>query len=233
MKSYKQLKLTWYVLLIFTLSVFQGKAQDAADGKKNIAFGVKLGANISSLTSDYVNLPDMKIGYQAGLFSTLRISSALSVEIDALYGRFGSNCLNPEKIYTTGSIGTTTIVKSSVVLNTIEVPLLANIYALGFGNTKVRFIVGPEMNFYLSSSATDTRMDATGETKSSTVVSGSFQSYDVAAVAGLGLDFQSGNHTLGLELRYRSGISPVNVIRSSSFKDFGLNALCLNVGYTF
>jgi hypothetical protein len=233
MKSYKQLKLACYVMLIFTLSIFQGKAQDAAEAKKNIAFGVKAGANISSLTSDYVNLPDLKVGYQAGLFTMFKVSSALSVEIDVLYGRFGSNCLNPEKIYTTGSVGTNDIVKSGVVMNALEVPLLANIYVFGFGSTKVRLMVGPEVNFYLTSSAIDTRMDATGETKSATIVSGSFQTYDVAGVAGIGLDFPAGNHTLGLELRYRAGITPVNIIRSSSFKDFGLNALSLNIGYTF
>lgn len=224
-------------MLIFTLFTFQGKAQegDAAGGggKKNISFGAKAGLNLSSLTSDYVNLPDVKVGYQFGAFAKLSVLPAVSVEMDVLYARFGSSSLTPEKVYTPGSVGTANIVKSQVALNTLEVPVLANIYILELGGSKIRAIVGPEMNFYLSSIAMDTRKDAIGEMKSSTVVSGSFQSCDFAVVAGIGMDFQIGNHKLGTELRYRSGITPVNIIRSSSFKDFGLNALSLNVVYNF
>lgn len=221
----------WCFMLFFLLSGLNVNAQD--DANDRFTLGVKIGGNISALTSDYIGLSDVKPGYQAGLFCQLRFSKLLSIETGALYANVGCNVIDPVKVFFPGTPGTQRIVKTKVVLNALQVPALLNIYVIDMGSFKSRFILGADFNYYLSAQAINTSMEAFGETESKTNASSSFQNYDIGAVAGIGLDFKDLFHLMSIEIKYRSGITPVNYITSSTYKDFGVNTLSLNLGFSF
>jgi hypothetical protein len=226
-KKYQVKRLTCYIMLILILSVVQGKAQ--SENKGGLSYGVKAGLNLSALSSNYIGLPDMKLGYQFGGFGAYSLMPSLSVELDVFYAKMGSSTIDPAKIYVSGTPGANTIVKSSVRMNTLEIPVLAK-YSFDLSGTKAYLIIGPEMSFLLSVKAVNTRIESTGETISKADVTGSFRGSDFAGVIGFGIELQK---ELSVEIRYRSGFTSINYIRSRSYSDFCLNALSLNVGYSF
>jgi hypothetical protein len=225
-KRYQVKGLTCYIVLILILSVVQGKAQSGNKG--GLSYGVKAGLNVGALTYNYIGLPDMALGFQFGGFGAYSVNSDLSVELELLYAKMGSSVIDPAKLYVSGTTGANNIVKSSVMLNTLEIPVLAK-FSFDLSGTKSYLLIGPEMSIVLSATAVNTRYELTGETKSKTDVTASFQGSDFAGVIGFGINLDK----INVDIRYRSGLVPINYLRAQSYSDYCLNALSLSVGYSF
>lgn len=231
LKSNKLKGLVWIFVCVFLLSTTRSQAQD--DSQSKFSKGIKVGGNFSTLTSDYVSLKDGKPGYQAGIFVMYRLTSLFALEADAMFASVGCDVIDPAKVFVRGTPGIDRIVKTSIDIKTIQVPVVLNIYALDRGNVKTRLIVGPELNYYLLAHATSKHVEATGETESYKDISSNLQNYDIGAVVGIGFDFKNLFNSLSLEVKYRTGITPVNYIQNVDYKDFGMNVLSLNIGLSF
>lgn len=216
------------MLLILSLSILQGKAQ-GTEGAGDLKFGIKGGVNVSTLTTRYIGIRDLRLGYQFGGFVAYSLTSSISAEVDVLYASLGSNAVEPGRLYLNFP-GYYEEFETKVRLNTLEIPVLINFSI----NDNARFFVGPEINFYLSGIAINTGTMYVGDdlvkTTSRNNVTGSFVNYDFAGVAGVGYNLSD---NMSIDLRYRLGLTRANAIRSFYYKDFSLTAFSVNLGYSF
>ncbi|WP_306353877.1 porin family protein [Flavobacterium sp. '19STA2R22 D10 B1'] len=180
------------LLKIFTVSalllsaVTVSHAQETPKSKVGIfnstSFGVKAGANFSTVTGGSFNeSPDYKTGFHAGLVAEIPIA-------DNIFS------IQPEVLYSTQGFKSNDALlgKSEYKLDYITVPVLAKLYVV----KGLSFEVGPQMGFKVNEKIDLKGADAQVETNSA-------KDFEVGVAGGLtfktdmGL-FATGRYTYGL-----------------------------------
>lgn len=164
--------------LILSLGLLMSVATAAS--AQEIRFGVKAGANYSSVTADETDGIESKIGLQAGLLANFALSDLISIQPEVLYSQKGlqSEADSDDKLK----------------LNYIDVPLLVKVNAGG-----LFFEGGPQVGFLAGAKITDGNEDRD--------IKDLYNTVDFGYVAGLGYQLESGPM---IGLRYNGGISNIN-----------------------
>lgn len=147
-------------------------------------FGLKGGANLSSLSTENTFSSDKKAGYYAGIWTRI--------------GAAGIH-LQPEMYFSEKhtTLKSATGIENKVALTSIDVPVLLGT-KIGAAGVGIRLNTGPVASFVLDKE--QDFEDATGE-----VFKGNFKDQNFAWQFGLGLDIGK----LGLDLRYETGLSKI------------------------
>ncbi|HEY7894391.1 MAG TPA: porin family protein [Gemmatimonadaceae bacterium] len=153
--------------------------------------GVLGGLNLATLGGSDVTGASNRTGLQAGLYLTLHMNHAWSVEPEALYTQQG-----------TTSQGTT------LKMNYIQVPVLLRWDVASHNPVHPFFIAGPAAAFQIGCDASGGGQSMTCD-QLSQESDGSFskKSFDVLGVAGAGLGFNFGATQMSLGARYNYGFS--------------------------
>ncbi len=159
--------------------IFSGLAVPA---QKNVHFGVKAGANFSTITSEGASSTGSKTGFHAGGLAHIHLNKSWAIQPELVYSlRGGKNNLPG---------GAT----QSINLNYINVPILLQyMFDNGF-----RLQTGPQVGFLVNANY------KTGNVK--TTVTNLYNSTDFAW--GFGASYLS-NVGLGIDARYNLGLTDV------------------------
>ncbi|MBF9236462.1 PorT family protein [Hymenobacter sp. BT683] len=166
-----------------------------AASAQEIRFGVKAGANYSSITANNTDGVESKIGLHAGALANFALSDLISIQPEVLYSQKGYQSEEYNDI--------------KYKINYIDVPLLVKVNAGG-----LFFEGGPQVGFLAGAKVTNGDAD--------TDIKGRYDRVDFGYVAGLGYQATSGPM---IGLRYNGGISTIskgdinpNKIRNSVFQ---------------
>ncbi len=151
-----------------------------AASAQEIRFGLKGGANYSSLTGDNTDGVESKIGLQAGALANFALSDLISIQPEVLYSQKGYQAEVDNDI--------------KYKINYIDVPLLVKVNAGG-----LFFEGGPQVGFLAGAKRTNGDVDRD--------IKGGYDKVDFGYVAGLGYQAASGPM---IGLRYNGGISNIN-----------------------
>jgi hypothetical protein len=201
----------------------------ACFSQNKFSFGPRVGYQVSKFNGE--KHTNYSLGLYAGGFVQYQFSSAFTTEFDVLYSEQGGSRLtikeNPPGLDIPVSRETYT---SNISLRSIELPLLINYSPLSDLSVKPRLILGPSIAFLLT--AQDNRditieyntlsvppipdpifgeKAVTATVSNSENVSGEYQAVNLNANAGLGLDVPFNKFNLIIDLKYRLGITPVDI----------------------
>ncbi len=153
--------------------------------------GVLGGLNLATLGGDNVTGASNRTGFQAGLYLTLHMNHAWSIEPEALYAQQGAT-----------SDGTT------LKMNYIQVPVLLRWDVASHNPVHPFFIAGPAAAFQVGCDASGGGQSITCD-QLSQESDGSFnkKSFDLLGVAGAGLGFNFGATQMSVGARYNYGFS--------------------------
>jgi len=201
----------------------------ACFSQNKISYGPRLGYQVSKFNGE--KHTNYSLGLYAGGFIQYQLSSSIAAEFDLLYSEQGGSRLTIKE-YPPGldiPISRETFT-SNVSLRSIELPLLVNYTPLNNLTVKPRLILGPSIAFLLG--ANDNRditleynptsvppvpdpifgeKAVTATVSSSENVTGEYQRVSLGANAGLGLDIPFNKFNLVIDLKYRIGITPIDV----------------------
>lgn len=191
---------------VIVMSAFTASAQESTGAEKNTTFGIKGGANLSSL---YVNEDDldenMKLGFQLGFFAKAGISENFAIQPELLYSQKGA-----QLTYNGLFDG-----KASFNLHYVEVPVLA---VINFGKFNVH--VGPYAS-YLAGVTIKNKGDNNSDFDfEEELDKDNFESFDYGIAGGLGLDGDG----IGFGLRYNYGLKEIGKERSIGGTNYRMDA---------
>jgi predicted porin len=197
----KKLILTFSFLSLFALT-------SQAQLLPKFQFGVKAGANLTSLSGSSSLSSDNRAGYLGGFF--------------ARFGALGFN-FQPELYLTSKNvdINTSNNTSSKAKFTSIDVPLLfgGKVGALGFGG---RFYTGPLLSFAINKD--QNFFNAAGN-----AVSFDYKDSNFAWTVGAGVDIQK----ISIDLRYEAGLSKQTYIDGSTNIKTRVSLFNLSLGYSF
>lgn len=142
-----------------------------------IKFGVKAGANMTTISNNMDFDPGLKMGssFCVGAVANLRWGQRTENSLPGT-GLFG---LQPELIYSIQNVGTD---DENISLQTIQLPIMVKYYP----TTELSFEVGPQFSYILSSSPDELVVGGTR------VKTGDIQGLNVGVGAGVAYDFSFG-----------------------------------------
>jgi len=174
-----------------------GTAAPAAAG---IAFGVRGGLSVSSISGESSLIhTSSKYGPGGGVFFTLGVSDAFSVQPEILYVSKGASWGDGQSTDDLGNpTGTYELLS---LVDYVEIPVLLR-FALPLGSV-VRPVLsaGPAVAF-----EADERLKTTGDLSSSEKVD-FYKNTDFGAAAGLGLEMVGGGGIWSLDTRFTRGFT--------------------------
>lgn len=179
---------------ILSLGLLVGIAS-AAHAQTGVRFGLKAGANYTSVTADNTDAIESKIGLQAGALANFGLSDLISIQPEVLYSQKGYQLEADSDI--------------KLKLNYIDIPVLVKVNADG-----LFFEAGPQLGILAGAKITDGDDDED--------VKDGYNTVDFGYVAGLGYQAESGPM---IGLRYNGGISNIikngsdsDKVRNSAFQ---------------
>lgn len=178
--------------LIFCFgAAFTSNVQAQINDSSNAQIGVKGGLSLSNMYTEDVDDNNVLLSFNAGLYASIPITTALAFQPEFLYSRKGSE-LEYNNAFTAG--------KAKFKLNYIEVPLL-----LKFNLTKnINVHAGPYVAYLIDAQVTNETDGGTFDFVDN-LDNDDFNKFDYGLSAGLGFDFQS----IGIGARYNYGLSTV------------------------
>jgi hypothetical protein len=170
----------------------------------NAKIGVKGGVNFSNMYTEDVDDNNVLTSFNAGLYASIPLTSALAIQPEFLYSRKGAE-LAYDNVFATG--------KAKFKLNYLEVPVLLKV------NIAENFNIhaGPYFAYLINADVTN-ETDSGNFNFEESLDNDDFNKFDYGLSAGLGFDFNS----FGIGARYNYGLSTVGKER-----DF------LGTSYTF
>lgn len=175
--------------VILSLAILAGVT--GAAQAQSTRFGVKAGANLSSITGSDTQGAKNLVGLSAGAMADFGFSDLISFHPELLFSQKGV------KYEDGGATG-------QIRLNYLDVPLLLRVNADG-----LFFEAGPEVAFLIGQKS---EFSAGGQTITSTSTDGT-RKVDVGYIAGVGYQLSSG---LEFGVRYNGGISDLSDPSGSS-----------------
>lgn len=173
--------------------------------------GVLGGLNFSTLSGSDISGVSNRTGFQAGLFLTLHMNQAWSIEPEALYTQEGATASG-----------------ETAKMNYLQVPVLLRWDVMARSPMHPFFMAGPAAAFQVGCD-----LSASGQTASCDDLSQAGQSpqkktFDVLGVAGAGLGFNVGATQMSVGARYSYGFS--DAFQNSDIKNRYFSVL---LGLTF
>lgn len=154
-------------------------------------FGIKAGANISSISKDGYDDVKSKVGFNAGVFMNAPLSEQFSIQPEVMYSQMGAK--------TEGQVLGNKY-SSTLKLDYIAVPVMFQ-----FKATPQFYIeAGPEFGFLVSAKA---KGEVNGNSDTTTLDKDNFNSFNMGAGLGLGYDFTK---NIGINARYVAGFTDIN-----------------------
>jgi hypothetical protein len=178
------------IIMILTLTSVTGQSD-----QNNFKFGIKGGLNVSNMYTKDIQTNNTLMGFNAGLFLKIPITSILAFQPELLYTTKGS-----ELTYNSFITG-----KASFSLNYIEMPLLAVFNLTKNFNIHGGVYLASLNNVKITNKSTTDLINFENDLKKS-----DFEMFDYGLVAGAGLDFNK----ISLGVRYEYGMKPVGKERS-------------------
>jgi hypothetical protein len=232
------------VCVVVLILLFSGSLLFAQDSKP--VFGIRAGGSFSGFTNHQDVFTGMRSGFFAGGFFEFKAASFLGIALEANYVQEGAFHANPFLIYSASSVNyTTNIYKttSDVRIHTLQVPLLFNIRAPKInGSVTPKLILGYSFDYIIKAVSNDMYMisaqpDLPLSKRGTENVSSSFQSWYMAPVCGVGIDFPGEKVTYMLEARYSIGLRNINNLGGlntlNSQYDFSVNTFAITLGIGF
>jgi hypothetical protein len=172
-------------------------AQLKTDGG-GLKFGFKGGANFSNLYTDNVDDNNVLVGFQAGVFAKVPITSFFAIQPELLYSTKGA-----ELVYNNAFVNGT----AKFRLNYIELPVLAVI------NLSENFNVhaGPYIAYLVDGKATNDSQGTLFDVENN-LSNDDYNKIDAGLAVGLGFDAD----TIGFGVRYNYGLQTVGKERTFS-----------------
>ncbi|ANF52672.1 opacity protein [Chryseobacterium glaciei] len=207
-------------------------AQKAAS-KSPVTFGVKAGMNVSSISKTEGIDQKAKVGFNAGAFANIPLSSQFSIQPELLYSGLGSKSVNA---YEYSLAGVTTKRKDTYTtsLNYITVPVMFQYNAL----PNLYLEAGPEFGFMLSGKNkgdVTTTVTSGGNTSTATKSYSDKINKDNVNSFNLGLGIGAGYYftpNIGVSARYVAGLTDINK-KSGSGDAIKNNVFQVGVTYKF
>ncbi|MGX9986976.1 porin family protein [Soonwooa purpurea] len=161
-------------------------------------FGIKAGANISSISKDGFEDTKSKVGFNAGVFMNAPLSEQFSIQPEVMYSQMGSK------------VNFTDNTSATLKLDYITVPVMFQ-----FNATPQFYLeAGPEFGFLVSSKAKG-EVNGSGETTVD-LDKDRFNSFNMGAGLGLGFNF---NKNIGINARYVAGFTDINKNGNTSLEN--------------
>ncbi|QIG89022.1 PorT family protein [Chryseobacterium sp. POL2] len=161
-------------------------------------FGIKAGANISSISKDGFEDTKSKVGFNAGVFMNAPLSEQFSIQPEVMYSQMGSK------------VNFTDNTSATLKLDYITVPVMFQ-----FNATPQFYLeAGPEFGFLVSSKAKG-EVNGSGETTVE-LDKDRFNSFNMGAGLGLGFNF---NKNIGINARYVAGFTDINKNGNTSLEN--------------
>lgn len=193
-----------FTVAIISLLAFKSQAQLLP----KFQFGIKAGANLTSLSGSSSLSSDNRAGYLGGFF--------------ARFGALGFN-FQPELYLTSKNvdINTSNNASTKAKFTSIDVPLLfgGKVGALGFGG---RFYTGPLLSFAINKDKNF--FNAAGQ-----AVTFDYKNSNFAWTVGAGVDIQK----VSIDLRYEAGLSKQTYVDGSTNIKTRVSLFNLSLGYSF
>ncbi|MBB4805485.1 hypothetical protein HNP38_000757 [Chryseobacterium defluvii] len=182
-----------------------------------VAFGVKAGMNVSSLSKDE-GLDDQKskIGFNAGVFANIPVASSFSVQPELLYSQYGSKAE-----YTL--LGDRYSASSN--LDYLTVPVMLQYNAL----PNLYLEAGPEFGFMMSAK-NKIKNETTGASSTSDDYKDGLNTFNFGIGLGAGYYFTP---NIGLTARYVAGLTDVAKDRPSGSDAVKNNVFQVGMAFKF
>ena len=194
-------KIILMVVMVFTFGFVN------AQGKEDMAFGIKGGLNISTITNadvDGVNSKSL-VGFHVGFFGEFVLSDKFSIQPEVLYSTQGT------KIEFEG-------IKGDLKLDYIAIPVMAKYYVADSFSLEL----GPQIGFLVSAKA-----KSGGESED---VKDELKSTDVSLNFGLGYDITE-NFMIGA--RYNLGLTRLQDELLPGEDESKNSVFQISIGYKF
>lgn len=162
-------------------------------------FGMKAGANISSISDDGYDDAKSKLGFYGGLFVNAPLSEHFSIQPEVIYSQLGSEV---KRNYT--ALGNTASINGKLNLEYITVPVMLQFKA----TPQFYFEAGPEFGYLISAKQKgEVTLNNNVVSSGSTDVKDNFNNFNVGAALGLGFDVTK---NFGINARYVAGFTDIN-----------------------
>jgi hypothetical protein len=188
-----------------------------------LRFGVKAGANISSLssTSDLINNVNATLNYQAGVLMQLKLGN-FAIQPELLYNVKGGELENPiiagNNDNKSGPLGSLTGYATKLDYRTQNIDIPVNFqYGMDYGAAHIYAQAGPWLSFQVAASL----KDAANNTGCYTAVNDAFGFHKVDYGIGLGVGAEY--HNVQLSVKYDFGLNEVGKEKLSSLSSKNLN----------
>jgi opacity protein-like surface antigen len=156
---------------------------------EGMTFGVKAGANMSTLIGDDVKDVKWKGGAIGGVFLTYAFSDIFAVQPEVLFTMKGGKQTFGDTTYTLKG-------------NYVEIPVLAKVYLPMEGKFKPHIFAGPALGILVtakSSADPGIEVDVKDQTKST----------EVGILGGVGLEYKMETGCVLLDVRYEVGLTRI------------------------
>ena len=158
-----------------------------------VNFGLKGGLNLATLDSKESNDIQNRVGYHAGLFANIPVSSQIAIQPEAVYSSQGAK-------YTEGGVS------HSLALNYVNIPVMVQaMVGRGFYAQ-----VGPQLGILTGVA------DKVNDAETGFFTTDDFKKTDVALGVGLGYKSMGG---IGIDARYNLGLTNINNSGSANIKN--------------
>ncbi|MDR6462100.1 porin family protein [Chryseobacterium sediminis] len=203
--------------LALTAGTFAFAQQTGNTSSNPVAFGVKGGMNVSSLSKDS-GLDDQKskIGFNAGVFANIPLASSFSVQPEVLYSQYG----NKSDFTTLG-----TKYSASTKLDYITVPVMFQYNLI----PDLYVEAGPEFGFMVSAK-NKLKNESNGNSTTSDNYKDNFNTFNFGIGLGAGYYFTP---NLGLTARYVAGLTDIAKNRPSGADAVRNNVFQVGLAYKF
>lgn len=197
-------------IIIVLLSAFLFRANAQLDG---LSYGPIAGVSMTSFNKSLgTKVTDFAVGYMVGANVNYRVIDMVGVTFSAAYSTLGGNDVNTTYLTYSGE-NISTYDKVNVLMQTIDLNLLANVYVpVSFGPITPKVLVGVGNAYNLSADATkitDSQL-GTSTIESSSDVTDRFTNYDLALVGGIGTEIKIMGLNTSVDLRYRVSVMDIN-----------------------
>jgi hypothetical protein len=169
---------------------------------KRPSIGIMGGVNLATISGDDVGNADNRTGFLGGIYVTVHLTNTFAIQPEALYSQRGAS----QDIDSESS--------ATFKLDYIDIPVLLRYDIPVAGPIRPFFVAGPAFGLQVkcavsaegNGASASVDCDRIGEESE---VQFEKRTFDLSGVAGAGLDFNLGGHTLMIGARYQHGFSDV------------------------
>jgi hypothetical protein len=223
----KQLVFVRGITIAFLLAAFTMVNHTKA---QNLMAGIKGGMNYSSVSLDYFDTYDFRLGNNLGIFAQFQSSSLpFKIAAEVQYSKIGANNIDPTLVYYRESpLLDMPIQKSHFIFNSIEAPLMLKFELPLLNDLNPHAYIGGAYNYIFSAY---NRNEFEENQINDAEITQRIKANDYSALVGLGGSINMEQFAITYDLRYRMGLNTINnVVGYPQFNAHSWQAM-IGVGY--